>query len=175
MKIITAAWRPSCAIFRSESSVPIIHRVRGESFDWDGVHLGVLWPADDAPVKTASNDDSLVMRLQEGQETMLLTGDIENRSERALTNDGDPLSADFLKIPHHGSKTSSTEGFLDAVHPHFAVISVGEDNGFGQPNAEVIDRIQQEGAHLYRTDRDGAVTALSDGRQVTVHSFLERP
>jgi competence protein ComEC len=155
--------------------VPIIHRIKGESFDWDGVHLGVLWPADDAPVKIASNDDSLVMRLQEGQETMLLTGDIENRSERALTNDGDPLSADFLKVPHHGSKTSSTQAFIDAVHPHFAVISVGEDNGFGQPNGEVIDRIQQEGARLYRTDRDGAVTALSDGHQVTVHSYLEKP
>jgi len=155
--------------------VPIVHRIRGESFDWDGVHLGVLWPADDAPVKTASNDDSLVMRLEDGQQTMLLTGDIENRSERALAKDGDPLSADFLKVPHHGSKTSSTQGFLDAVHPRLAVISVGEDNGFGQPNAEVLDRIQQEGARLYRTDRDGAVTALSDGHQMTVRSFLEKP
>lgn len=155
--------------------IPIVHRIRGESFDWDGVHLGVLWPADDAPVKTASNDDSLVMRLEDGQETMLLTGDIENRVERALTKDGDPLSADFLKVPHHGSKTSSTQGFLDAVHPRLAVISVGEDNGFGQPNAEVVDRIQQEGARLYRTDRDGAVTALSDGHEVTIHSFLEDP
>jgi competence protein ComEC len=92
-----------------------------------------------------------------------------------LTADGDPLSADFLKVPHHGSKTSSTQGFLDAVHPRLAVVSVGEDNAFGQPNAEVLDRIQQEGARLYRTDRDGAVTALSDGRQLTIHSFLEKP
>ena len=155
--------------------LPVVHRVKGDSFDWAGVHIGVLWPADNAPVKTASNNDSLVMRLEDGQQTMLLTGDIENPVERKLTADGDPLSADFLKVPHHGSKTSSTQGFLDAVHPRLAVVSVGEDNAFGQPNAEVLDRIQQEGARLYRTDRDGAVTALSDGRQLTIHSFLEKP
>jgi hypothetical protein len=153
----------------------IVRRVKGDTFDRAGVLLDVLWPADDAPVKTASNNDSLVIRLKNGQQTMLLTGDIENPVERKLAADGDPLSADFLKVPHHGSKTSSTQGFLDAVRPHLAVISVGDDNGFGQPNTDVLDRIQQEGARLYRTDRDGAVTALSDGRQVTVHSFLERP
>jgi competence protein ComEC len=155
--------------------LPVVHRVKGDSFDWAGVHIGVLWPADNAPVKTASNNDSLVMRLKDGQQTMLLTGDIENPVERKLTAEGDPLSADFLKVPHHGSKTSSTQGFLDAVHPRLAVVSVGEDNAFGQPNADVLGRIQQEGARLYRTDRDGAVTALSDGRQLTIHSFLEKP
>ncbi len=155
--------------------LPVVHRVKGDSFNWAGVHIGVLWPADNAPVKTASNNDSLVMRLEDGQQTMLLTGDIENPVERKLTADGDPLSADFLKVPHHGSKTSSTQGFLDAVHPRLAVVSVGEDNAFGQPNADVLGRIQQEGARLYRTDRDGAVTALSDGRQLTIHSFLEKP
>lgn len=152
-----------------------VHRVTGDSFDWGGVHLQVLWPADDAPVKTASNNDSLVMRLTDGTETMLLTGDIENPVERALTANGAPLSADFLKVPHHGSKTSSTQGMLDAVHPRFAAISVGEDNAFGQPNPEVLERIQQEGARLYRTDRDGAITALTDGNQLTLHSFLEHP
>jgi competence protein ComEC len=155
--------------------LPLVHRVRGDSFDWGGVHVSFLWPADDSPVKTASNNDSLVMRLEDGSETMLLTGDIETPVERTLTADGDTLSADFLKVPHHGSKTSSTQGLLDAVRPRFAVISVGEDNTFGQPNSEVLDRIEQEGARLYRTDRDGAVTALTDGNQLSVNSFLEQP
>jgi competence protein ComEC len=154
-------------------NVPVIRRVKGDAVDWGGVRLDVLWPADDEPVKTASNNDSLVMRLSDGSETMLLTGDIEKPVERTLTGDGAQLTADFLKVPHHGSKTSSTQGLLDAVHPHFAVISVGEDNGFGQPNSDVVDRIQQKGARLYRTDRDGAVTALTDGTHLTVQPFLQ--
>lgn len=157
----------------SELRVPVVHRLKGDSFYWGGVRLDVLWPADDAPVRTASNNDSLVMRLTDSSETMLLTGDIETPIERTLTASGDALSADFLKVPHHGSKTSSTQGLLDAVHPHFAVISVGEDNGFGQPNSEVLDRIEQEGARLYRTDRDGAITASTDGSGLTIQSFLE--
>ena len=156
-------------------NVRIVHRVKGDWFDWAGVHLGVLWPPDDDPVRVASNNDSLVIRLTDGQQTMLLTGDIENPVERTLTSDGGPISADFLKVPHHGSKTSSTQDFLDAVHPRLAVISVGQDNTFGQPNAEVLDRIEQQGARVYRTDRDGAITTISDGHQVTVHSFLEKP
>ena len=158
-----------------ELRIPIIHRRKGDSSQWGGVRLDVLWPDNDAPVKTASNDDSLVMRLRDGSETMLLTGDIESPVERALTAGGDPLSADFLKVPHHGSKTSSTQALLDAVRPHFAVISVGQDNAFGQPNAEVLDRLQQVGARVYRTDEDGAVTALTDGRELNVHSFLQGP
>ncbi len=158
-----------------QRKVPIIHRLRNDNFDWGGVRGQVLWPVDDAPVKAANNDDSLVMRLEDASETMLLTGDIETPVERKLTSDGDSLSADLLKVPHHGSKTSSTQGLLDAVHPHFAVISVGEDNGFGQPNADVIERIQQEGARVYRTDRDGAVTAISDGNRLTIRSFLQDP
>ena len=155
--------------------VPVIRRVKGDSVDWGGVRLDVLWPADDEPVKTASKNDSLVMRLSDSSKTMLLTGDIETPVERTLTGDGAQLAADFLKVPHHGSKTSSTQALLDAVHPHFAAISVGEDNGFGQPNSDVVDRLQQEGARLYRTDRDGAITALTDGTHLTVEPFLRAP
>jgi len=154
--------------------VPIIHRLKGDAFDWGGVNVDVLWPLDDTPVK-ALNDDSLVLRLKDGNETILLTGDIEKRVERALTADGEPLSADFLKVPHHGSKTSSTQDFLDAVRPRFAAISVGEGNAFGHPNAEVLDRLRQEGTRVYQTDHDGAISILTDGRQVTVSSFLEKP
>jgi competence protein ComEC len=170
----SAGYRALLAEVRARG-VPIIHRAKGEQFNWGGVHLGLLWPANDDPVKTASNDDSLVMRLEDGREAILLAGDIENPVERTLTADGDPLSADFLKVPHHGSKTSTTENFLDAVHPRFAAISVGEGNPFGHPNTEVLDRINQEGARLYRTDRDGAITALTDGRQMIVRSFVEKP
>jgi competence protein ComEC len=155
-----------------ERGIPIVHRKRGDQFDWDGVHMQVLWPGSLEPAKTAENDDSLVLRLETGQETLLLTGDIERPVERTLGADGDALSADFLKVPHHGSRTSTTEPFLDAVHPRFAAISVGENNPFGHPSEDVLQRIEAEGARLYRTDRDGAITILADGNRMAVHTFL---
>jgi competence protein ComEC len=102
------------------------------------------------------------------------TGDIERPVESALTRDDDTaLSAQFLKVPHHGSKTSSTQAFIDAVHPQFAAISVGDGNAFGQPSPEVVERIEAEGARLYRTDRDGAITTLADGHDLRVTTFFD--
>ena len=155
----------------SVKRVPVIHRLRGEHFDWAGVHVSVLWP-DSADPARARNDDSLVLRLEDGQESFLLTGDIERAVERSMLADGDDLAANFLKVPHHGGKTSSTPGFLDAVHPAIAAISVGAANAFGHPSPEAIARILAEGTRLFRTDRDGAITATTDGRSLDVRSFL---
>jgi competence protein ComEC len=93
--------------------------------------------------------------------------------EGALVSENVPLQADFLKVPHHGSKTSSTEPFLEAVQPKFAVISVGESNSFGHPSPEVIERYKSQGIRAYRTDRDGAVSAWTDGNLLKVQSFVE--
>jgi competence protein ComEC len=155
-----------------ELGIPVIHRQRGDQFDWGRVNVRVLWPDNIEQARAAENNDSLVLRLATGSETMLLTGDIERPVERALLDDGDSLSADFLKIPHHGSRTSTTKPFLDSVHPRFAAISVGENNPFGHPNTDVLERVTTEGARLYRTDRDGAITILTDGKQMEVRSFL---
>ena len=114
----------------------------------------------------------MVLRLEDGKDSFLLTGDIERPVERGILADGDALAADFLKVPHHGAKTSSTQPFLDAVHPSIAAISVGEANPFGHPNPEVVQRILSEGTRLFRTDRDGAVTVSTDGQSLNVHSFL---
>jgi competence protein ComEC len=151
--------------------IPIIHRLRGEHFDWAGVQVRVLWPDSSDPAR-ARNDDSLVLRLEDGADSFLLTGDIERAVERSIVSDGDELAASFLKVPHHGGKTSSTTPFLDAVHPAFAAISVGEANPFGHPSPDAIDRIQAEGSRLYRTDRDGAITAVTDGHSMNVRPFL---
>lgn len=154
------------------SGVPVIHKKRGDRLNWNGVRMQVLWPESLEPAKAAANNDSLVLRLQSGMETLLLTGDIEQLVERTLEANGDSLAADFLKVPHHGSRTSTTAPFLNSVHPRFAAISVGENNPFGHPNADVLRRIESEGARLYRTDRDGAITMLTDGQQMEVRTFL---
>jgi competence protein ComEC len=151
--------------------VPIIHRVKGDAFEWAGVRGRVLWPATDDTASAPSNNDSVVLRLEDGNDSLLLAGDIERSVERGILGDQAPLASEFLKVPHHGSRTSTTQPFLDAVHPRFAAISVGEANAFGHPNREVIDRISAEGARLLRTDRDGAITVVTDGQRLEMRSF----
>ena len=103
----------------------------------------------------------------------MLSGDIEQRIENKLVADHIELASDFLKVPHHGSKTSSTEAFLGAVAPRVAVVSVGESNPFGHPAANIVERYSQAGVRLLRTDQDGATTALTDGQDLTVRTFAE--
>jgi competence protein ComEC len=153
--------------------VAIVREKRGDHFDWGGVEGEILWPADSTPAPAASNDDSIVVRLRDGRVHFLLSGDIEKRVESALVEEHAPLAAEFLKIPHHGSKTSSTEAFLAAVAPRIGVVSVGEANPFGHPAAAILERYEQARVRLLRTDRDGAVTAMTDGQNLEVHTFAE--
>jgi competence protein ComEC len=148
--------------------VPVIHRLRGDSFDWDGAEGRVLWPPEHTQLRHASNNNCLVLRLRDGAVGFLLTGDIEKEAEQELVTDGDPLRAAFLKVPHHGSRTSSTEAFLEKVAPEAAAVSVGAHNPFHHPSPEVVERYQADHIRLWRTDLDGAVTALTDGRTLEV-------
>ncbi len=152
--------------------VKVVHEKQGDNFNWDGVRGEILWPADPTEAPAAANNDSVVLRLQDGKIRFLLPGDIEKQVESTLTQEHDPLGADFLKVPHHGSKTSSTEAFLDAVNPRVGVISVGEDNSYGLPNAETVERYDAKGIKLLQTDQAGAVTASTDGRTLTVQTFV---
>jgi competence protein ComEC len=152
--------------------IPIVHRRSGESFAWGKVTGRFLWPPNDAEVAVASNDDSVVLSLRDGSTRFLLPGDIQKDVEQKLIQDGDPLGSAFLKVPHHGSKTSSSQSFLAAVHPEYAVISVGAHNTFGLPSPEVMDRYRHDGIALWRTDRDGAVTAFCWDNRVTIMPFV---
>jgi beta-lactamase superfamily II metal-dependent hydrolase len=134
----------------------------------------VLWPADVSEVDKAANDNSLVMRIQDGEESFLLPRDIEKKVENELVDEHAPLAANFLKVPHHGSKTSSTDAFVGAVGPRVAVVSVGEANQFGHPVDSVVERYAHAGVRFLRTDRDGAVTAVTDGQDLVVHTFVEK-
>jgi competence protein ComEC len=156
-----------------EHGVRVVHEVSGSKFDWDGVTGDVLWPADPTPVNEASNDDSLVLRLEDGGVRFLLAGDIQKKVEQRLVREDAEITADFLKVPHHGSKTSSTPDFVAAVAPKVAVISAGEANPFGHPAPGTVERYAQAGVRLLRTDRDGVVTALTDGHALTVTTFAQ--
>ena len=114
------------------------------------------------------NDSSVVADIRYGDHRTLLMSDLTGEGERILMAQETDLSADVLKVGHHGAADATTSGFLQAVRPQAAVISVGEGNKYGMPDREVLDRLQAVGAHIYRTDRDGAITVRSDGRKFRV-------
>ncbi len=172
--IQSAAYRQVLAAARAHG-VPVRHLKQGDSFSEDGVSGSVLWPDDLSEGQTAKNDDSLVLRFTDGTETLLLAGDIERPSEGKILAEEQPVGVNFLKVAHHGSKTSTTDPFLSAAHPAFAAISVGRDNSFGHPSPEVTERLEAAGVRVYRTDRDGAITASTDGSALSVNTFLHGP
>jgi competence protein ComEC len=104
----------------------------------------------------------------------MLPGDAEKEAEREMLSENSPdeLQAEVLKIGHHGSKNSTTTDFLAAVKPRLAIISVGEDNPYGHPNAELLERLANAGVRFLRTDRDGAVRILMDSKNVEVRCFV---
>jgi competence protein ComEC len=132
----------------------------GQAWTWDTVRFSVLHPAaGDYGSERKSNNLSCVLQVDAGGRRMLLTSDIEARDEAALlARDASDLKADVLLVPHHGSRTSSTAAFIEAVGAREVVIPVGYRNRFGHPKADVVERYEATGVGVWRTDRDGAVT-----------------
>ncbi len=159
----------------ARKNISVEHETRGKSFAWDGVEGEIFWPeissAQAAPA--AKNNDSLVLRLRYGNRTVLLPGDAEKEAEHEMLaeNSGTELRADVLKVGHHGSKNSTTEDFLAAVRPQVAIISAGEGNPYGHPNQELLQRLDNAGVRVLRTDRDGAVHVLTNGRTLEISCF----
>jgi competence protein ComEC len=144
-------------------------------FDYGGAEIQVLAPLHDyVPDSTPKNNDSLVLRIRYGQRSFLLTGDVERPIEQWMLTENELQPTDVLKVAHHGSKTSSTEEFLGAVSPLFAVISAGYGNSYGHPNPDVLDRLAQHGAMVLRTDEDGLVSIRTDGRRFAVETNRNR-
>ena len=132
------------------------------------VELHVLWPP---PGADSENDDSVVLKLRFRNRSILLTGDIEKKTEAALTTTD--LRADVVKVAHHGSRTSSTEPFVTATKPRYAIISVGRDSMFGHPHAEVVQRWQAVGAEVLTTGECGTITVTTDGTDLWLKKFTE--
>ena len=148
-----------------------IEAVQGRRFTLDGVLFEVLWPPEKLPSGTSSdlNNASVVLRVSYGDTSFLLPADIHSDAEARLVATAS-IDSDVLKVPHHGSRTSSSPAFLDAVSPAAAVISVDAGSRHGHPHAEVIDaltaRMSKENVIL--TSESGTVEFVSDGRSLTV-------
>ncbi len=127
----------------------------------NGATLRVLGPTAGSAGSAEMNNASLVLKLEWGKASFLLTGDIEVDAEQALLRDGADLETTVLKVAHHGSRTSTSTAFLYAAHPAIAVVSVGEDNPYGHPSPTVLERLDD--AFVYRTDFHGTVRMSTDG------------
>lgn len=155
----------------AELHVKIVALQQGQHLDYGGAQFDVLAPAPDyVPASTPRNNDSLVLRVAFGQRSVILSGDMEHQIESELLAANLVQRADVLKVAHHGSKTSTTEPFLEAVHPAFAMISAGLDNLYGHPHADVLERLHQANIEVLRTDRMGAITIRTDGWHMEVNT-----
>lgn len=125
------------------------------------------------PVKTYNdlNDSSAVIRLAYGTQSFLFTGDAEFKSETDMINSKQNLTANVLKLGHHGAKTSTSESFLKSVKPQFAIISVGK-NSYGHPTQETLNRLKAAKVNVFRTDKQGSIIATTNGKTL---SFNAKP
>ena len=116
------------------------------------------------------NDTSIVLKITYGETAFLFTGDAERESELSILDTGADVSADVLKVGHHGSSSSTSYPFLREVSPSVAIISAGKNNDYGHPHKEVISRLSDAEAEIYRTDENGDIIVTSDGTAVTVYA-----
>lgn len=160
---------------------PILRQARnpsrcsdGQHWEWDGVRFEILHPsrASYGNARLRDNERGCVLRISAGRQSVLLAADIEKDSERRLLRlHADKLPATLLIVPHHGSRTSSTQPFVDAVHPAYAVFAVGYRNRFGHPREDVVARYRRIGSELFRSDEDGAIRVEMDAENLSLERF----
>ena len=131
--------------------------------DTDDLKLVVLAPNQDS--YESLNNYSIVLKLTYKEKSFLFTGDAETLSEKEITGD---VEADVLKVGHHGSRTSTSQAFLNKVNPSYAVISVGLNNDYKHPHQEVLDRLEKKNIKIYRTDQNGDIMFTTDGYNIDV-------
>ncbi len=147
-----------------DSDAAVIKAVPGAEYSAGDMKLTILAPIGDF---YDYNDYSVVTKIEYGKTSAIVTGDAELDSEFQMTATfGDELDADVLKLAHHGSSTSTGEDFFRAVSPKIAIISCGRDNSYGHPHVETLALLSKYGVKYYRTDRDGNIVLISDGKTV---------
>ncbi len=146
------------AILASEANY---HEPRaGEQFQVGSLHIDIINPTE---LTGDFHEGCIGMRLVYGQMAILLTGDIEKDIEKKMINEKRPLAAQIFQLGHHGSSTSNSQEFLQAVNPEVAIYSAGRDNSYGHPHREVVELIESMGIALFGTDIHGTIRLTTDG------------
>lgn len=148
-----------------DKNMKITYPVVGEQYALGEAKFTIIAPNSNSYGGNA-NDYSVAILLEYGKNRFLFTGDAEETSEAEMLTNGIDISADVYKVAHHGSRSASTQEFLNAVHPKYAVISCGEGNSYGHPHAEVLNRLRSMGVEVFRTDEQGSIIASSDGENI---------
>ena len=150
-----------------EKDIQVLKLKMGDSFTLGALKNTVIAPSEDYG---DANENSLVIKATYGETSVMLTGDAEKKSEGDIVENWskDALKSDILKVGHHGSESSTTDKFLNAVAPKIAVISCGEGNKFDHPRPEVLERLEKMGVIIYRTDIDGSIIFKTDGKEITL-------
>lgn len=144
-----------------QTTYPVV----GETYTLGGATFTIVAP--NADYGNDMNDWSVGVLVQNGNNRFLFTGDAEEKAEEDILNNGIDISADVYAAAHHGSKTATSQAFLDKVSPTYVVISAGEGNKYGHPHAEVLNRLRAAGISVFRTDEQGTIVATSDGNDIT--------
>ncbi|HEV2232797.1 MAG TPA: hypothetical protein VGV68_05255, partial [Terriglobia bacterium] len=151
----------------------------GDRFVRGTTTLLALWPPVGPAARFSSqgptHDDSLVMRISDGEGSVLLPGEISGKIEQELLDSGFPLEARTLQVAHAGSKNSSSSEFLRRVLPRVALISADGGGRSGQQSSDALERLRMVGAQVYRTDLDGAVTVKMQAGSISVHTYRASP
>jgi competence protein ComEC len=149
---------------------------RGDTIDLGpGVTVRVLSPPPGGIAGGDLNENSMVLKITYGDTSFLLDSDTGLEAEDIMLSSGYDLRSDVLKVPHHGSKYSSSMEFLKAVDPKYSVIEVGADNPYGHPAPATVERLEEVGSKVYRTDRDGNIVMVSDGKGIMVNPERSAP
>lgn len=156
---------------RDERGTEVIRGVAGAEIPFDAaVKVEVLGPDPEAVTADDLNNASVVLRLTYGQVSVLFTGDAEQDEETWMISNKKDLSAQILKVSHHGSQTGSSDALLKAVGAQVGLISCGADNRYGHPHAEVLERLARHGVEVYRTDKLGTIEVEIDGSKWQITS-----
>ena len=152
-----------------EKDIPFKTPRRGDKIELDNLTFDIVHPGENVE-EYSLNDASITAHLQYGQISFIFTGDIEESAEREIVETGIDIKSTVLKVAHHGSRTSTNDYFLEAVNPEVAIIQVGEDNRFGHPAPEVINRLQENNIDIYRNDLNGDIVINTDGETYTIET-----
>ena len=159
----------------NEVYLNLINEINYKNMTWTTPDVGTELTLGDANITVIApnreydnpNDSSIGVIIRHGEDSFIFTGDAETPAEEDIVNNGLDLSADVYKVGHHGSRTASSDAFLDKINPEYAIISCETDNKYGHPHFEVLEKLKNRGIKLYRTDKQGTIIAYSDGKDIT--------